>query len=388
MRKIEDIPKDEWEDNLELWRTGMRITLPHIYVLPSQAKIAHENFVDRLKRQKWGFILVRGENRAGKSAYIKFIENQANEEGYSIAHIEVNGTEITQYGPAPYLNLQLINNLRLPNGKLFRYEIETDEEFRTRLHTIIDSNFPSLEFWNPGLANAFLWATDNSDLVKRGLAKSWLRGENQYVTDLRTLQIYDRTMRSLLNVPTAKLLYFLRELCHYLGSKGFLSTVDEIEKVGEVTPVKGKESLSILRDLINILVNDDSLPTRRGIADGIFVVYAISTFFLGYSGIIEVEGVDFRGLADKYGKPKVSLGDVPRLHTVLTRNPSTIVTDFYNLDDIRKIADKVILCYSKAKNTSVSISPEDLAQKAYDRTGFFKAGENIQEMIKILDESA
>jgi hypothetical protein len=214
-----------------------------------------------------------------------------------------------------------------------------------------------------------------------------LRGEQKTIRELQQMQVFDRGRKSILAVPTDKLLYFMRELCWHLDHSGFLVTVDEIEKIADRTlsPARGRECLSVLRDLVNFLVCDDAMPNKRGIMDGIFIIFAISTFFLGYSGIVEAEGLDFRAQADRYGRPRVNIGEVPRLYTMLKHNASKVITDIQNMEELTQIAQCVKRCYARAYGKEVGLSPNDLAQEAFDKTGVLKAGENIQAMIGILD---
>jgi hypothetical protein len=378
------IPIPVAEDNLELMRNGMPTTLPELYVLPSRARKTHENFVARLEKAKWGFLLVVGENRAGKSAYLRYLQKVAVNFGYCLVHFEIDETQIVNRGVVPYFNHQLIHNLRLRDGETFWYKLQTNESFRTRIRQTIENSRADFEFYSPALTSALYAATGSSDDRKSKLAFSWLRGEDLYVTDLRDIEIYDKAARSLLRLPTDKLIYFMKELVSRLDHPAILITVDEIERVGILTPVKGRETLFMLRDLINILVSEDSQPARRGILQGLFLCFAISTFFLGYSGILEIEGVDFKARADREGRPKVQLGDVPRL-AYLLKHSATMVDIEVNMEDLKAIAERVLGCYQRAKQKTLNITPDKLALEAYNSTGSFLAGPNIQRMINILD---
>jgi len=379
------IPRDVADDNLNLLRDGMRTTLHQMYVLPYQATAAHENLVRRMKEGRWGFVLVQGENGAGKSVYVRYAEHLANSEGYTIVHVELNEKTMRQYGAAGYFNKEIVEFLRLPDGETFLYKLSSNENFRRQVTAHIERDVATYEFFSTSLTQALL-AACGLDSDKRNIALSWLRGESKGVAELRGLGIYDLAMRSLLNLPTDKVLYFVKELCNAFEYKGVLVSVDEIERVGTLPPAKGKEALSVLRDLINILVSEDSMPTKRGLAGGTFVCYAISTFFLGYSGIVEVGGVDFKAQADKYGKPNVTLGDIPRLSSVLQNNASTVTVDFESLNDLERVAIIVKGCYERANECEVGITPKALARDAYDATGVFLARPNIQMMIRHLDE--
>lgn len=382
------IPKEVAQENIELLRSGMRTTLPALYALPSHAQIVHQNFVDRLEKYKWGFILVIGENGAGKSAYVKYIENIANNLDYSIFHTEVSEEQIKRYGAKRYFNKQIFEGLRLPDGETLLYKILKNEDFRRKMHQIIENKRIDFEFWSPALTAALLWATgDGSDFkssFNKKLATSWLRGEPRYVSELRNLEIYDRSTKSLLDVPTDKLIYFLRDLVSNLGCKGTLIVADEVERVGNLTSVKGREALFILRDLINILTSEDSQPARRGILQGVFICYAISTFFLGYSGVLEVEGVDFGARANREGRPKVMIGDVPRLDTIL-KHSATMLDVELDAGDLKTLAERIIPCYQRATDKYFSLSAEELAKRSFERTGRPLARPNVQEMIRILD---
>lgn len=166
-----------------------------------------------------------------------------------------------------------------------------------------------------------------------------------------------------------------------------MSCNDEIERVADLSKPKSIPTLSVLRDIINILTSDDSLPKQRGIMSGLFVVYAISTFLLGYSGIINRAGVDFGAQVDKYSRPKVTLLDVPRLGTVLKDSASTIYVGFDSIEDLKNVAAKIIACYSNTKKVSVTQTPDELARYSYDTTQVFLARSNVMAIIKYLDQN-
>ncbi len=287
-------------ENVELLRKGMRTICPWLYVLPKKAEILHNTFVESMKAKRWNFILVSGDNGDGKSVYIKYLEHIADELGYPIAHIEIKDDQIAQYGPAPYFTLQIFNNLRLPDGDLLSWKIQQDERTRKKIHGILEKDLATFEFWNSALTSALLHMTDDDNEELRKMSVSWLKGEPKSIKELRELGIHDKTMKSLLNVPTDRTLYLLKDLLNNLEYHGLIVSIDEIERVADLNRPKSIPTLSVLRDIINILTSHDSMPTKRGITEGLFVVYGISTFFLGYSGVIERSGVDFAAQADKY----------------------------------------------------------------------------------------
>jgi len=374
--------------NIRYLRIGARTTCPNLYVLPKDAKTVHKEFVDSLKVGDWGFILVRGENGAGKSVYIRYLEHIANQNDYAISHIEIDPKLVRQYGPASYFTLQMLESVRLPDGQMMLYKIGRDEEFRRKLHRILERHFADFEYYSPALTQALLLATDDSKENKklRKMALSWLKGEPKYVSELREMEILDRSMKSVLNVPTNKMLYLIKDLLQYLDSKGLLVSVDEIEKAGELPYRKGRDTLSLIRDFINILTSEDSLPIKRGAMKGLFICYAISTFYLGYSGVIEVEGIDFRAQADQYGRPKVTIQEVPRLSTMLRESGSMVSADFSDISDIKRIAQKIIPCYARATGKSISMEADSLAKEAFNRTNEYLARSNVMTMVKYLDK--
>jgi len=328
---------------------------------------------------------VTGENGAGKSVYIKYVEEIANKLDYSIFHTEISEDQIRLYGARRYFNRQIFHGLRLPpDGEALFHKICTNDDFRRKVHQVVENKRIDFDFWSPALATALLWSTDMADEDKNKLAISWLRGESKYVRELRELEIYDSSMKSLLDVPTDKLIYFLRDLLINLGCKGTVIVADEIERVGNLTPIKGRETLFILRDLINVLVSEESQPAKRGILQGVFIVYAISTFFLGYSGVIEVEGVDFRARADREGRPNVMIGDVPRLDTILKHSATRLDVELEQAD-LKALAERIIGCYERATDKHIPLSPDELAVKSFERTGTPLARSNVQEMVRILD---
>jgi hypothetical protein len=381
--------KREAQENIQLLRVGQRTICPELYVLPKNAKIVHDEFVENMVSADWGFILVRGENGAGKSVYMRYLEHIANDNDLAISHIEIDPKLVKQYGPASYFTLQMLENVRLPDGEMMLYKMSRDVEFRRKLHGIIEKHYADFDYYNPALTQALLLATDDTEAQKelRKLAVSWLKGEPKYVAELKQMEILDRSMKSVLNVPTNKMLYLIKDLLQHTGPKGLLVSVDEIEKAGELPYMRGRETLSLMRDLINILTSEDSLPIRRGAMKGLFICYAISTFYLGYSGVIEVEGVDFRAQADQYGKPNVTIQEVPRLSTMLRESGSLVSADFSDLDDLEKIAEKIIKCYAHAKKQSISLDPHDLATEAFGRTNEYLARSNVMTMVKHLDRS-
>lgn len=373
-------------ENVELMRKGMRTTCPWLYVLPKKAEKIHNTFVESMKTKRWNFILVSGYNGDGKSVYIKYLEHIADEMGYPIAHIEINERQIAQYGPAPYFTLQIFNNLRLPDGVVLSWKIQQDEKTRKKVHGILEKDLASFEFWSPAMTSALLHVTNDSNEELKKMSLSWLKGEPKYATELREMGIYDKTMKSLLNVPTDRALYLLKDLLNNLEYHGLIVSVDEIEKVADLNRPKSIPTLSVLRDIINILTSHDAMPTKRGITQGLFVVYAISTFFLAYSGVIERSGVDFAAQADKFGRPKVTLMDLPRLGNVLKESASEIDISFDSPTDLENLAEKVITCYEQAMKKTISIKPKDLADESYNKTSGYLARDNVKAMLKTLDK--
>jgi hypothetical protein len=372
-------------ENVGLMKKGIRTVCPHLYVLPQKAGAIHNSFVDNLKAKQWDFILVNGYNGDGKSVYINYLEHIADEMNYPIVHVEIKEDQIAQYGPAPYFTLQVFGNLRLPDGEMFSWKLQKDERTRKRIHSILEKDLATYEFWSPALTSALLHLTGDSDTPLNKMAISWLKGEPKYVSELKEMGIYDKAMKSILNVRTDCVLYLLKDLLNNLEYPGLIVSVDEIEKIADLNRPKSMPTLSVLRDIINILTSYDSMPTKRGITQGLFVVYGISTFFLGYSGVIERSGVDFAAQADKYGRPKVTLMDVPRLGTVLKDSASQIDIAFDSIADLGNLAGKAIPCYKQATKKVVQISPSDLARASFDQTSTFLARTNVMAMMKILD---
>jgi hypothetical protein len=386
MNQCKNCKGDLGIENVELMRKGMRTTCPQLYVLPKKAETLHNAFVESMKAKRWNFILVSGDNGDGKSVYIKYLEHIADEMGYPIAHIEIKDDQIAHYGPGPYFTLQIFNNLRLPDGELLSWKILQDERTRKKVHQILEKDLATFEFWSPALTSALLHVTNDSNEVLKKMSMSWLKGEPKSVTELREMGIYDRTMKSLLNVPTDRALYLLKDLLNNLEYKGLIVSVDEIERVADLNRPKSIPTLSVLRDIINILTSHDSMPTKRGITQGLFVVYAISTFFLGYSGVIERIGVDFAAQADRYGRPKVTLMDVPRLGTVLKNSASQIDISFDSMTDLENLAEKIITCYGQAMKKTITIGSKELAKESFNKTNTFLARANVMAMVNILDK--
>jgi hypothetical protein len=380
-------PKDEARRNIQLLRLGQRTTCPELYALPEGAEEVHKEFLGNLKSGDWSFVLVRGDNGAGKSVYIKYLEHHANSYGYAISHIEIDPEQIKLYGAPKYFSLQMFNTIRLPNGEIMAYKILKDEGFRDKVHRIVEKNLADFEFYSPAFAQVLLMATDSSSENKalRAMAISWLKGEPKYVTELREMGVFDKTMKSILDVPTNKLLYSMKDLIQHLGHKGLLVSIDEIEKAGELPVIKGRETLSTIRDLINILTSEDSLPLKRGTMKGLFIAYAISTFYLGYSGVIEVGGVDFKAAADKYGAPKVTIQEMPRLSTMLRDSGAMVSADFSSMSDLKAIAGKIIPCYSYVNSRKMKMEADELAKKAFEMTNDFLARRNVMAMVRTLD---
>ncbi len=103
--------------------------------------------------------------------------------------------------------------------------------------------------------------------------------------------------------------------------------------------------------------------------------------------MIERSGVDFAAQADRYGRPKVTLMDVPRLGTVLKDSASQIDISFDSLTDLENLAEKVITCYSQSTKKTNKKDTKTLSKESFDKTNTFLARANVMAMIKILDES-
>lgn len=379
------LTQTEAREQLELLRNGM--PAQRIYVPPHRAASTHTRFVERLKEGAWGFLLIHGENGAGKTTYLRILEDLARGLNYAVIHVELDDAGIRTYGGSPWLSLVLVSEVRLPDGTALRYAIENDPSFRTRVHSVLEANQATLRFWSPALATMLSWATQDQDHQRMHMAQTWLRGESLYVSDLRSLEVYDSALKSILKVPPDRTVHFMNALVRYLGARGLLLCLDEVERAGNLPPVRGREALSSMRDLINILVDDTAQPTQQGITNGVFICFAISTFFLGYSGVLDIDEPEYRARVDRLGRPKVSLGDVPRLARVLAHSAARIETDFQDLGDLAEVARVVRECYRRA-NGLPEDTPEadELAKVAYDRTGNLVAGYNVQAMISYLDE--
>lgn len=381
------IPKEKALENIELLRTGMPITLKELYVLPTRAKTVHENFMQRLSSKKWGFLLVTGENRAGKSAYIKHLHRIAMESDFCIAHFEINEDLIKSLGVAQYLNSQLFQRLRFPNGDTLWHKLNTDPTFQQRVHALMDERRRDFEFHSPALTSALYWSTQQAEEGKNKLANSWLRGESLYVSDMREIEIFDRSSKSLLNIPTDKLIYFLKELVSSPEYPGILITVDEIERVGTLSASKGRETLFWLRNLINALTSDESQPAKRGILDGIFLCFAVSTFYLGFTQVVDVDPIKFKARVDREGRPKVLITDVPRL-ALLLKFSATMVDVELEHNDLVDLAEKIVGCYNRAHGCSLSYDAGKLEEDSFNRTYTTLAGPNVQQIVHLLDEQS
>lgn len=390
MNPCKDCKGDFGKENVRLMRIGQRTICPRLYVLPMKATAIHDTFVKSMETKEWNFILVNGDNGDGKSVYVNYLEHIADENNYPIVHIEIKDDQIAQYSPAPYFTLQIFNNLRLPDGEILSWKIQEDEKTRKKVHGILEKDLATFEFWSSALTSVLLHITDDANEELKKMSLSWLKGEPKYVTELREMGIYDKTMKSLLNVPTDRTLYFLKDLLNNLGYPGLIISVDEIERTAasesKLTRLKAKETLYILRDIINILTSRDSLPTKRGITQGLFVVYAISSFYLGYSGVAPRTDIDFAAMADRIGRPKVTLMDVPRLGTVLKDSASQIDISFDSPTDLENLAEKVITCYGQTMKRTISIKPKDLADESFNKTSKYLARVNVMAMVKTLDK--
>ncbi|MBA7493342.1 hypothetical protein ES702_03900 [subsurface metagenome] len=390
MNPCKDCKGDFGKENVRLMRIGQRTICPWLYVLPMKATAIHDTFVKSMETKEWNFILVNGDNGDGKSVYVNYLEHIADEKNYPIVHIEIKDDQIAQYSPAPYFTLQIFNNLRLPDGVVLSWKIQEDEKIRKKVHGILEKDSATFEFWSSALTSVLLHITDDANEELKKMSLSWLKGEPKYVAELREMGIYDKTMKSLLNVPTDRALYFLKDLLNNLRYPGLIISVDEIERTAasesKLTRLKAKETLYILRDIINILTSRDSLPTKRGITQGLFVVYAISSFYLGYSGVAPRTDIDFAAMADRIGRPKVTLMDVPRLGTVLKDSASQIDISFDSPTDLENLAEKVITCYGQTMKKTISIKPKDLADESFNKTSKYLARANVMAMVNTLDK--
>ena len=376
------------ENNIRYLKTGARTTCPDLYVLPRSAVDIDSNFVDALAARKWGFVVVTGENGAGKSVYIQHLESVANHFDYAVCHIETDPIQIKQYGSVSYFTHKTLWGIRLPGGEVLMQKLLTNQAFQKQIHDVVKAHQPDFEYFSPSLTRALLAATDRdpSRASHRDVAISWLRGEDRYLPELRPLDILDKT-KSVRQVPAEKMLYLMKDLLSYLGCQGLMVSVDEIEKVGELSNLKGREALSMLRDIVNVLVSEDSLPLKRGAMEGLFICYAISSFFLGYSGLLEVDGVDFKAQAEKLGAPNITIQEVPRLSTLLEHGATIIRVDFDRLDDLVLVAEKIVTHYAKANGKKVSVAPKKLAQDAFEKTNEYVARSNVMSMVSALDKT-
>lgn len=381
------IPFDKLRDNLELIRGGMPVNLPELYVLPSRAQKVHGNFLKRLESEKWGFLLVIGENRAGKSAYLKHIQTIALQKDYCIVNVEIDEQRIKTLGASKYFSSVLFSRLRLPDGELLAYKLEENEVFRNKVRQLLENRKTDFEFYSVALTSALLFASDQTQPEMMRLAKAWLRGEPQRASDLRSIEIYDATARSILDMATANMLYFIKELVSGLGFPGLFVLVDEIERVGSLPAAKGRETLFVLRNLINALVSEESQAAARGILKGIFLCFAISIYYLGFTGMTDTDSAQFKARVDREGRPKVLITDVPRLGNLL-RQSATMVDVEVEKSDLVEIAERIIACYSRVKGCGIKKTPEELCDESMERTGGPLAGPNVQQMVKILDNLA
>jgi bacteriophage exclusion system BrxC/D-like protein len=378
------VPIKDLEENLELMRNGMAVNLPQLYALPSKAAIVHENFVKRLKEGKWGFILVMGENRAGKSAYLKHTQSIALHQDYCIVNIELEEEEIKDYGANNYFSRAFFNKLRLPDGQLFSHKFSQDEKFRRRVGKVLEERRSDFEHYSSPLTSALLFAATSTDSKLQAIARAWLRGEPQYLADLRNIEIFDRKARSLLDVLTANIMYFMKELVSALEYSGLFVLIDEVERAGSLPAAKGKETLFILRNLINALVSDEAQLAKRGILNGIFLCFAISTYYLGFSQVIGTDQVQFKARSEREGRPKVLITDVPRLGNLLKQS-ATLVDVEVDEPDLERIAERILRCYERVEGAKISKTPKELVSEAFERTGGYLAGPNVQQMVKMLD---
>jgi hypothetical protein len=119
---------------------------------------------------------------------------------------------------------------------------------------------------------------------------------------------------------------------------------------------------------------------------GLFIAYAISDAYLRYGGVIDVNGVEFKGAADRYSSPKVTIQEMPRLSTMLKDSGSMISADFSSVDDIKAIADRIIPCYSYVNSSNISLTGNELAKQAFGETNEYLARSNVKAMIRILEK--
>lgn len=76
----------------------------------------------------------------------------------------------------------------------------------------MEKDLATYEFWSPALTSALTITTGDSDTPLRKMSLSWLKGEPKYVSELKEMGIYDKTMKSLLNVRTDRVLYLIKDL--------------------------------------------------------------------------------------------------------------------------------------------------------------------------------
>ncbi|MBU4502260.1 MAG: hypothetical protein KKA79_06695 [Nanoarchaeota archaeon] len=378
--------KENAVENVKRMKLGKETMCENLYHMPSKIKQTHDDFVKSMDEGNWGFLLVRGDNGAGKTRYVKTVEAIARNKDYCIAHIELMGDEIKQYGIPGFIVHQCLHKLRLPDGYQFLPKIQTNDNFKRQVRKAIEHDRSILEFWSSSLTTIMLHLTNpNIEAEKKGLVTEWLRGSSIYVKDLRNLGIFNQKMKSFLDVPVKEALYFVKQLCHSLDYKGLLIVADEIEKGGELYPNKGRAFLDSLRDAINILLDTESLPNRIGIQKGLFVIFAISVPYLFWARLIPTEDVRMRGI-EAYTKPRTTIDLSPRLHTILADCASTIDVDIDNLEDLEGIIKRIVPCYNKATATSISVNTKKLAETTLKMSGGCLPRTNIQNAIKLLEK--
>ncbi len=338
-------------------QTGKEAACEHIYVFPKpEPKMIHKQFMKRVSGGQYGILLVDGRVGAGKSSYLQYLKSQIKNHNLLLSEILI--ADVKEVGRKGYIPASIIEGLKFSDHgwEGFLDRIRKDQKFRKKIANTMQKFETELDFECRPLAVAFTALSSDDKKMRKG-ASNWMRGippppgadkEKAMLRSLRAegMPTRDRSVRT---VSVKEVLYFLRTLSLRLGYQGFMVLVDEVEKASGLSKSKGRIFLSSLRDLINILLEapDGTIASQKGL----FVAFAISTEYLGYSGVID-SGMAYEEKGRLLVKLKTLLSDSPRLSTVLSSMTQRINAEVVDSQVHIKIGLGFAKCYAKTNGTA------------------------------------
>lgn len=375
------------------------ITCPHLYTIPNRATNERfERFVSQINKNSWDFLLVRGSVGAGKSAFISMLKNELRKRNLAISHTVIKEAEdLKKIGITTFIPYSLIHNLRLyENGeeKTFLEKLEKDDNFKRKVNKCLKDNEDELRYTGSRALTLIFDALTEDDKELNRAAMDWLYGYVPSREDERGKERLKRLremgletkQRSIATVTTGETLFFLRTLVQKLGYECLAVIVDEVEKIGDLPGRAGRQFLSGIRDLINLLYQSETdIPVQKGI----FVIVSISDQYLYYSGVtpdVPPETSEVLGREIFY-KPKSDLRDVPRLATILKNIKSYANVIIEDKEKMITLGEKICNCYAYAylpTDKKCNVNVRGVVEKIYSTKKWLLPRMYIPEIIEAI----